>query len=148
MEQELKADSLFQVLLKSFYTVFGIENLSQINTELKEILASSVRIDAILTYDDDFDFTRLRKCIFPWLGKNNVFEYKGKFDLLKVGQYCQYALVELGLVLTRCLSKERKDRSGREWLSQKDVREYWNKLKNQGAKYFCTKKCIMLLRNM
>ncbi|MBC8234118.1 hypothetical protein H8E77_31615, partial [bacterium] len=38
MEQELKADSLFQVLLKSFYTVFGIENLSQINTELKEIL--------------------------------------------------------------------------------------------------------------
>ena len=138
MEQELKADSLFQVLLKSFYLVFGIENLSQINTELKEILASSVRIDAILTYDDDFDFTRLRKCIFPWLGKNNVFEYKGKFDLLKVGQYCQYSLVELGLVLTRCLSKERRDRAGREWLSQKDVRAYWSKLKNQGAKYFCT----------
>ena len=138
MKKELKSDSLFQILLKSFYLVFGIENLSQINTELKEILASSVRIDAILTYDDDFDFTRLRKCIFPWLGKNNVFEYKGKFDLLKVGQYCQYSLVELGLVLTRCLSKERRDRSGREWLSQKDVREYWNKLKNQGAKYFCT----------
>jgi len=46
--------------------------------------------------------------------------------------------VELGLVLTRCLSKERRDRSGREWLSQKDVRAYWNKLKSQGAKYFCT----------
>ena len=138
MEKELEPDSLFQVLLKSFYLAFGIENLSQINTELKEILAASVRIDAIVTFDDDFDFTKLVKRIFPWLGKNNAFEYKGKFDLLKVGQYCQYSLVELGLVLTRCLSKERKDRSGREWLSQKDVRAYWNKLKSQGAKYFCT----------
>ena len=65
-------------------------------------------------------------------------EYKGKSDLLKVGQYIQYALVELGLILTRCLSKERKDRSGREWLSQKGVLEYWNKLKSQGAKHLCT----------
>ena len=138
MKKELKADSLFQVLLKSFYLAFGIENLSQINTELKEILAASVRIDAIVTYDDNFDFTKLVKRIFPWLGKNNIFEYKGKFDLLKVGQYCQYSLVELGLVLTRCLSKERNDKSGREWLSQKAVRAYWNKLKSQGAKYFCT----------
>jgi hypothetical protein len=138
MEKELEPDSLFQVLLKSFYLAFGIENLSQINTELKEILAASVRIDAIVTFDDDFDFTKLVKRIFPWLGKNNVFEYKGKFDLLKVGQYCQYSLVELGLVLTRCLSKERKDKRGREWLSQKNVRAYWNKLKSQGAEYFCT----------
>ncbi|MFQ6042656.1 MAG: hypothetical protein ACE5PV_17505, partial [Candidatus Poribacteria bacterium] len=97
-----------------------------------------VRIDAIVTFDDEFDFTKLRKCIFPWLGKNNVFEYKGKFDPLKVGQCCQYAFVELGLILTRCLSKERKERSGREWLSQKSVRTYWNKLKNQGAKHLCT----------
>jgi hypothetical protein len=52
----------------SFYLAFGIENLSQINTELKEILAASVRIDAIVTYDDDFDFTKLRKRIFPWFG--------------------------------------------------------------------------------
>ncbi|MBM3238047.1 hypothetical protein FJZ31_17285 [Candidatus Poribacteria bacterium] len=138
MARELEPDSLFQVLLKSFYLAFGIENLSQINTELKEILASSVRIDAIVTFDDDFDFTKLVKRIFPWLGKNNVFEYKGKFDLLKVGQYCQYSLVELGLVITRCLSKERKDKVGREWLSQKGVHSYWNKLKSQGTKYFCT----------
>ena len=93
-----------------------------------------MRIDAIVTFDDDFDFTSLRKRIFPWLGKNNVLEYKGKFDSLKVGQYCQYALVEQGLILNRCLSKERKDRAGREWLSQKGVRDYWNKLKSQGAK--------------
>jgi len=138
MEKELEPDSLFQVLIKFFYLAFGIENLNQINTELKEILAASVRIDAIVTFLDDFDFTKLRQRIFPWLGKNNVFEYKGKFDLLKVGQCCQYALVELGLMLTRCLSKERKDRAGREWLSQKDVRAYWNKLKSQGAKHFCT----------
>ncbi|MBM3235331.1 hypothetical protein FJZ31_03420 [Candidatus Poribacteria bacterium] len=78
------------MLLKFFYLAFGIENPTQINTELKEILAASVRIDAIVTFDDDFDFTKLRKRIFPWLGKNNVFEYKGKFDLLKVGQCCQY----------------------------------------------------------
>ena len=138
MAKELEPDSLFQVLLKSFYLAFGIENLNQINTELKEILKASVRIDAIVTFLDDFDFTKLRECIFPWLGKNNVFEYKGKFDPLKVGQCCQYALVELGLMLTRCLSKERKDRAGREWLSQKDIRAYWNKLKSQGAKHFCT----------
>lgn len=86
---------------------------------------------ADVTYDDDFDFTRLEKRIFPWLGKNNVFEYKGKSDPLKVGQYFQYSLVELGLVLTRYLSKERKDKRGREWLSQKNVRAYWNKFKNQ-----------------
>jgi len=138
MEKELEPDSLFQVLLKLFYLAFGIEHPGQINTELREILAASVRIDAIVTFADDFDFTKLRKCIFPWLGKNNVFEYKGKFDLLKVGQYCQYAFVELGLILTRCLSKERKDRAGREWLSQKGIRAYWKKLKSQGAKHFCT----------
>ena len=138
MEKELEPDSLFQVLLKFFYLTFGIEYPNQINTELKEILAASVRIDAIVTFPDDFNFTRLRKHIFPWLGKNNVFEYKGKFDLLKVGQCCQYAFVELGLILTRCLSKERKDRAGREWLSQKGVRAYWNKLKSQGAKHPCT----------
>jgi len=138
MEKELKADSLFQVLIKLFYTVFGIDNLSQVRTELKEILSESVRIDAVVTFGDDFDFTKLRKRIFPWLGKNNIFEYKGKSDPLKVGQYCQYAFAEFGLILTRCLSKERKDQAGREWLSQKDVRNYWNKLKSQGAKHLCT----------
>ena len=148
MEKELESDSLFQVLLKSFYLAFGVENLNQINTELREILKASVRIDAIVTFLDDFDFTKLIKCIFPWfryasystqgLGKNNVFEYKGKSDPLRVGQCCQYALVELGLMLTRCLSKERKDRAGREWLSQKEVRSYQDKLKSQGAEHFCT----------
>jgi len=133
-----RPDSLFQVLLKFFYLAFGIENLNQINIELKEILSASVRIDAVVTFPDDFDFTKLRKHIFPWLGKNNILEYKGKSDLLKVGQYCQYAFVEFGLMLTRCLSRERKDKAGREWLSQKGVRDYWNKLKTQGAKHFCT----------
>ncbi len=126
------------LLIKLFYALFGIENLSQIKTELKEILVKSVRIDAIVTFPDDFDFTKLRKRIFPWLGKNNIFEYKGRFDPLKVGQYFQYIFVELGLMLTQCLSKERKDRTGREWLSQKAVHGYWNELKNQGAKHFCT----------
>jgi len=106
--QELEADSLFQVLIKLFYAVFGIENLSQIKTELKEILAESVRIDAVITFPDDFDFTKLIKRIFPWLGKHNVFEYKGKSDWLKVGQYLQYAFVELGLIITQCLSKDLK----------------------------------------
>jgi len=138
MEKELEPDSLFQVLLKLFYFVFGIEHPGQINTELKEILKASVRIDAIITLPDNFDFTKLINCIFPWFGKNNVMEYKGKFDPLKVGQYLQYAFVELGLILTRCLSKERKDRAGREWLSQKVAVGYWNKLRSQGAKYFCT----------
>ena len=32
MEKELEPDSLFQVLIKSFYLAFGIENLGQINT--------------------------------------------------------------------------------------------------------------------
>ena len=137
MEKEIEADSLFQLLIKLFYTAFGIEHPSQIKTELKELLAKSVRIDAIVTFPDDFDFTKLRKRILPWLGKNNVFEYKGKSDWLKVGQYCQYVFVELGLMLTRCLSKERKDLAGREWLSQKDVRGYWSKLKSQGAKHLC-----------
>ena len=39
MAKELEPDSLFQVLLKSFYFAFGIENLEQLNTELKETLA-------------------------------------------------------------------------------------------------------------
>ncbi len=138
MEKELEADSLFQVLIKLFYAVFGIEALNQIKTELKEILAESVRIDAVVSFPDDFDFTKLMKRLFPWLGKHNIMEYKGQSDWLKIGQYVQYALVEQGLMLTRCLSKERKDRAGREWLSQKGVLEYWNKLKSQGAKHLCT----------
>ena len=43
MEKELESDSLFQVLIKSFYLAFGFESPEQINTELKEILAASVR---------------------------------------------------------------------------------------------------------
>jgi hypothetical protein len=43
--QKIEVDSLFQVLIKFFYTLFGIEHLSQVKTELKEILAESVRID-------------------------------------------------------------------------------------------------------
>jgi len=111
MEKELEPDSLFQVLIKVFYLLFGIEKKDQINTERREILAASIRIDAIVTFSDDFDFTKLIKRLFPWfryasystqgLGKKNIFEYKGKSDPLKVGQYCQYALVELGLMLIR-----------------------------------------------
>jgi len=101
MEKELKPDSLFQVLIKIFHLLFGIEKKDQINTERREILAASIRIDAVVTFPDDFDFTRLIKRLFPWLGKMNIFEYKGKSDPLKVGQYCQYALAELGLMLIR-----------------------------------------------
>lgn len=138
MEKELEADSRFQVVLRDFRTAFGIERLGYINTERREILAISIRIDAIVTFPDDFDFTTLFKRIFPWLGKTNVFEYKGKFDPLKVGQYYQYTFAELGLMLARCLSKERKDRTGRQWLSQKEARNYWRKLKGQGAKHLCS----------
>ena len=57
---------------------------------------------------------------------------------MKVGQYYQYTFVELGLMLARCLSKERKDRTGRQWLSQKEARITWQKLKSQGAKHLCS----------
>ena len=138
MEKELEADSRFQVVIRDFRMAFGIENPGYINTERREILAISLRIDAIVTFPDDFDFTILVARIFPWLGKTNVLEYKGKFDLLKVGQYYQYTFAELGLMLARCLSKERKDRTGRQWLSQKEARNYWKKLKAQGAKHLCS----------
>ncbi len=138
MEKELEADSRFQVVIRDFRTAFGIERLGYINTERREILAISIRIDAIVTFPDDFDFTLLLKRIFPWLGKTNVFEYKGKSDPLKVGQYYQYTFAELGLMLARCLSKERKDRTGRQWLSQKEARNYWNMLKIKGAKHLCS----------
>jgi hypothetical protein len=138
VEKELEADSQFQVVIRDFRTAFGIEHLDYINTERREILAISIRIDAVVTFPDDFDFTILEVRIFPWLGKMNVFEYKGKFDQLKVGQYYQYSFVELGLMLTRCLSKERKDRAGWQWLSQKEARIIWKKLKSQGAKHLCS----------
>ncbi len=57
---------------------------------------------------------------------------------MKVGQYYQYTFVELGLMLARCLSKERKDRTGRQWLNQKEARITWQKLKSQGAKHLCS----------
>jgi hypothetical protein len=138
VEKELEADSQFQVFLRDFRRFFGIEHPSYINTEQREILAISLSIDAVVTFPDDFDFTILFNRIFPWLGKMNVFEYKGKFDLLKVGQYYQYSFVELGLMLARCLSKERKDRAGSQWLTQKEARDYWKKLKSKGAKHLCS----------
>jgi len=138
MEKELEADSRFQVVLRDFRKAFGIENPDYINTEQREILAISIRIDAVVIFPDAFDFAILQSGIFPWLGKMNVFEYKGKFDQLKIGQYYQYTFVELGLMLTQCLSKEREDKTGRQWFSQKESRNYWKKLKNQGAKHLCS----------
>jgi len=138
MKKELEADSQFQVVIKHFRRGFGIELPSYINTEQREILAISIRIDAVVTFPDDFNFTILEARILPWLGKMNVFEHKGKFDALKVGQYYQYTFVELGLMLAQCLSKERKDRSGRQWLSQKEARNHWKKLEEQGAKHLCS----------
>jgi hypothetical protein len=138
VEKELEADSCFQVVLRDFRTAFGIENPDYINTERREILAISLRIDAVVTFPDAFDFTLLKVRLFPWLGKKNVFEYKGKFDQLKIGQYYQYTFVELGLMLTQCLGKERKDRSGLQWLSQKEAINYWKSLKSQGAEHLCS----------
>lgn len=117
METKIEPDSQFQAFLKDFRTKFGIEHPSQIITEQREILYTSIRMDAVVTFPDDFDFTRLLGRIFPWLGKMNVFEFKGKHDRLQAGQYYQYALVELGLMLAFCLSVERKDRAGRQWMS-------------------------------
>ncbi len=137
MEKHIGADSQFQVFLKDFHTAFGIEYPSQVMTEQREILATSIRMDAVVTFDDDFFFTKLSERIFPWLGRINVFEFKGKNDPLRVGQYYQYAFAELGLMFALCLSVERKDRSGRQWMSQKSTRAYWEKLKNQGAQHLC-----------
>jgi len=138
VEKELEADSRFQVVIRDFRTAFGIEHIGYINTEQREILAISLSIDAVVTFPDDFDFTILKNRILPWLGKKNVFEYKGKFDQLKVGQYYQYTFAELGLMLTHCLSKERIDRSGRQWLTQKEARSHWKKFKSQGARHLCS----------
>ena len=137
MEKHLEADSQFQVFLKDFHTAFGIEHPSQVMTEQREILAASIRMDAVVTFDDDFFFTKISERIFPWLGKINVFEFKGKNDPLQAGQYYQYAFAELGLMFALCLSAERKERSGRQWMSQKATRAYWKKLKNQGAQHLC-----------
>jgi len=41
-------------------------------------------------------------------------------------------------MLARCLGKERKDRTGRQWLSQKEARLTWQKLKSRGAKHLCS----------
>ncbi len=138
METNIGADSQFQAFLKDFRTAFGIEHPSQIITEQREILYTSIRMDAVVTFPDDFDFTKLSGHIFPWLGKMNVFEFKGKNDRLQMGQYYQYAFVELGLMIAFCLSNERKDRAGRQWMSQKGIRAYWNKLKSQGASLMCS----------
>jgi len=138
METNIKADSQFQAFLKHFHTVFGIEHPNQIITEQREILYTSIRMDAVVTFPDDFDFTKLSRHLFPWLGKMNIFEFKAKNDRLQAGQYYQYAFAEIGLMLAFCLSDERKDSAGRQWMSKKKIRDYWDKLRTQGASCMCS----------
>jgi len=78
----VQADSQFQMFIRIFRQAFGIERPEDVQTEQREILAESIRIDAIVVFSDRFDFTTLRGRIFPFLGRYNVFEYKGEYDLL------------------------------------------------------------------
>ncbi|MFQ6040446.1 MAG: hypothetical protein ACE5PV_06275 [Candidatus Poribacteria bacterium] len=57
--QELEADSLFQVLIKLFYAVFGIEDLSQIKTELKEFCQWLVTETEELTIEEQVAYRTL-----------------------------------------------------------------------------------------
>ncbi len=135
MSTPVQADSQFQMFIRTFRQAFGIVNPRDVQTEQREIFAESIRIDAIVVFADPFDFTTLRERIFPFLGRYNVFEYKGEHDPLLVGHFYQYSLVELGLMVVRYLSNERTDREGRQWLSQRSARALWRQLKTQGAQH-------------
>ena len=135
MSTPVQADSQFQMFIIIFYQAFGIEQPSDVQTEQREILAESIRIDAIVVFSDQFDFTTLSARIFPFLGRYNVLEYKGENDPLLIGHFYQYSLVELGLMAVRHLSEERTDRKGRQWLSQRSARALWKRLEAQGARH-------------
>jgi len=133
MSTTISADSQFQMFIITFRHHFGIERPEDVMTEQKEILAESIRIDAVVVFADGFDFRGLMDRLFPFLGRYNVFECKGELDWLMAGQFYQYSLVELGLMAVRHLSEDRPDGKGRKWLSQKDARALWRRLKGQGA---------------
>jgi hypothetical protein len=137
MSESVQADSQFQMFIRIFRQSFGIRRPEDVQTEQREILPESVRVDAIVIFDVMFDFTSLQTRIFPFLGRYNVFEYKGKRDWLKVGHFYQYSFVELGLMAVRHLSEERTDRQGVRWISQRSARALWQQLQGQGAHHSC-----------
>jgi hypothetical protein len=135
MSTPIQANSQFQMFLRIFRQSFGIRRPEDVQTEQQEIVAESVRIDAIVVFPDGFDFKELLDRILPFLGKYNVLEYKGETDPLLVGQFYQYSFVELGLMAVRHLSEERTDRAGRRWISQRSATQLWRELQSQGAQH-------------
>ncbi len=137
-----KPDSQFQLFMQTLARAFGIEKPENVKTEQREILAGSVRIDTVVMFSEQFDFTSLKDKIFPFWGILTVVEYKGKNDPPQVGHFYQYSLTELGLITTRYLSKPREDRKERNWLSQRALTEQWQQLHAQGAAHSC---CSIIL---
>ena len=66
MSSSDQADSEFQKLIKTFRDAFGIQREEDVQTEQRKILSQSIRIDAIVVFPDDFDFTTLRDRILPF----------------------------------------------------------------------------------
>ena len=137
MTTSVKADSLFQIFIKDFADDFGIENPAELETQRREIIPESVQIDTVVSFVDDFDFTKLQDRIFPFWGKENVIEYKAENDRLTPRHVYQYALTELGVLTTHLLSEEREERKERQSLSQRASKEQWQRLRNQGAQHAC-----------
>jgi len=113
-----------------------------VQTEQRNILSQSIRIDATVVFPDDFDFTTLRDRIFPFLSLYTIFEYKGGRDPLLVGHFYLYSFAELGLMTARFLSKERTLSKARNYLSLRAARERSQQLKEQGAMHSC---CTVIL---
>ena len=137
MTTSVQPDSLFQIFIKDFAAQFGIQDPTQLETQKREIVPESVQIDTVVSFPDDFDFTKLHDRIFPFWGKENVVEYKGEQDRLTPLHVYQYSWTELGILTTHLLSKAREDRKERQPISQRAAREQWQRLAKQGAQHSC-----------
>jgi len=136
--KNVQSDSLFQIFIKDFADHFGIPDPAQLETQKREIVPEAVQIDTVVSFEENFDFTQLHDCIFPFWGKENIIEYKGENDRLAPMHYYQYSLTELGILTTYLLSKEREDRKERQPLSQKAAKALWQNLQDHGAQHPCT----------
>lgn len=142
MSNETKPDSKFNRFVKDFRHAFGIEREIDVQTQQHKDLPEHVRIDALVVFPFEFDFTKLRKRLFPFLCRYNIFEYKSQGDRLMVAHFYQYSLVELGLIITRLLTYRRKDRGEWKSLSQKAAIAQWEDLSGRGAKH---SSCVVIL---
>ena len=138
MTTPVKPDSLFQICITNYPDAFGIEDIETLKIQKRSIVPESVYIDAVITFTVDFDFKKLDDRIFPFLGKENIVEYKGNRDDLSLKKFCQYAMTELGLIACDFLSKKGEEGTEDASLSQKAATNQWQRLKAQGAKHSCT----------